>query len=92
MLKTPEQSIFDEVNLFFDDSADRLDLNDGLREMLRRPWRELLVQVPVRWMTARYRCSAPPECSITPPAAPTKAGSATIRKPTSKRCGPWTRS
>jgi len=48
MLKTPEQSIFDEVNLFFDDSADRLDLNDGLREMLRRPWRELLVQVPVR--------------------------------------------
>ena len=48
MLKTPEQSIFDEVSLFFDDSADRLDLNDGLREMLRRPWRELLVQVPVR--------------------------------------------
>ena len=48
MLKTPEQSIFDEVNLFFDDSADRLDLNYGLREMLRRPWRELLVQVPVR--------------------------------------------
>ena len=48
MLKTPEQSIFDEVNLFFDDSADRLDLNYGLREMLRRPWRELLEQVPVR--------------------------------------------
>ncbi|MCH7737709.1 MAG: glutamate dehydrogenase [Chloroflexi bacterium] len=48
MLKTPELSIFDEVNLFFDDAADRLDLNDGLREMLKRPWRELLVQVPVR--------------------------------------------
>ena len=48
MLKTQELSIFDEVNLFFDDSADRLDLNDGLREMLKRSWRELLVQVPVR--------------------------------------------
>jgi glutamate dehydrogenase (NAD(P)+) len=48
MLKTQELSIFDEVNLFFDDAADRLDLNGGLREMLKRPWRELLVQVPVR--------------------------------------------
>jgi len=48
MLKTQELSIFDEVNLFFDNAADRLELNDGLREMLKRPWRELLVQVPVR--------------------------------------------
>ena len=48
MLKTQGLSIFDEVNLFFDNAADRLELNDGLREMLKRPWRELLVQVPVR--------------------------------------------
>jgi glutamate dehydrogenase (NAD(P)+) len=48
MLKTAELSIFDEVNLFFDNAADRLGLDDGLREMLKRPWRELLVQVPVR--------------------------------------------
>jgi glutamate dehydrogenase (NAD(P)+) len=48
MLKTQELSIFDEVNLFFDNAADRLELDDGLREMLKRPWRELLVQVPVR--------------------------------------------
>jgi glutamate dehydrogenase (NAD(P)+) len=48
MLKTVELSIFDEVNLFFDNAADRLGLDDGLREMLKRPWRELLVQVPVR--------------------------------------------
>jgi len=47
MLKTLELSTFDEVNLFFDNAADRLGLNDGLREMLKRPWRELLVQVPV---------------------------------------------
>ena len=39
---------FDEVNLFFDRAGDRLNLSDGLREMLRRPWRELQVQVPVR--------------------------------------------
>ena len=55
MLKTQELSIFDEVNLFFDDSADRLDLNDGLREMLKRSWRELLVQVPVRMDDGQVR-------------------------------------
>ena len=39
---------FEEVNLLFDRSAERLGLPDGCREMLRRPWRELQVQVPVR--------------------------------------------
>jgi len=39
---------FEEVNFFFDKAADRLDLSDGCRQMLRRPWRELAVQVPVR--------------------------------------------
>ena len=39
---------FEEVNLFFDQAAESLGLSDGLREMLRRPWRELQVQVPVR--------------------------------------------
>ena len=43
-----EMTSFDEVNLFFDDSAERLGLANGLRDMLRRPWRELGVQVPVR--------------------------------------------
>ena len=41
-------SVFDEVNMFFDGAADRLRLSDGIREMLRRPWRELQVQIPVR--------------------------------------------
>ena len=48
MLKTKQLSTFDEVNLFFDDAADRLGLTNGLREMLKRPWRELQVQIPVR--------------------------------------------
>ncbi|MSQ06888.1 MAG: glutamate dehydrogenase [Dehalococcoidia bacterium] len=39
---------YEEVNLFFDQAAERLKLPDGMREMLRRPWRELRVQVPVR--------------------------------------------
>ena len=43
-----QMTAFDEVNLFFDRAGDRLNLSDGLREMLRRPWRELQVQVPVR--------------------------------------------
>ena len=48
MLKTKKLSAFDEVGLFFDRAADRLGLNDGLRKMLKQPWRELQVQVPVR--------------------------------------------
>ena len=39
---------FDEVNLFFDRAADRLRLDDGMRDLLRKPWRELTVSVPVR--------------------------------------------
>ena len=39
---------FEQVNLFFDRAADQLGLDGGIREMLRRPWRELQVQVPVR--------------------------------------------
>jgi len=43
-----ELTTFQEVNLFLDDSIERLGLPDSLREMLRQPWRELRVQVPVR--------------------------------------------
>ena len=43
-----QMTAFDEVNLFLDQASDRLNLSEGLREMLRRPWRELQVQVPVR--------------------------------------------
>ena len=48
MSDSDTMSAFDEVNVFFDRAADRLELEDGLREMLRRPWRELRVSVPVR--------------------------------------------
>ena len=41
-------SSFDDVNRTFDRAADRLGVSDGERELLRRPWRELLVSVPAR--------------------------------------------
>ena len=41
-------STFDEVNQSFDRAADRLGVSDGERALLRHPWRELLVSVPVR--------------------------------------------
>ena len=60
MLKPVELSTFDEVNLFFDKAADRLGLSNGLREMLKRPWRELQVQIPVRMddgeISSLHRC------------------------------------
>ena len=41
-------STFEQVNSFFDQAAERLNLPAGVREMLRLPWRELKVQIPVR--------------------------------------------
>ena len=51
----PQTNPFEEVNLLFDRAADRLDLADGCREMLRRPWRELQVQVPIRMDDGRIQ-------------------------------------
>ena len=48
MKSETELTPFEEVNLFYDQAADRLGLSSGISEMLRRPWRELQVQVPVR--------------------------------------------
>ena len=48
MATLSEMTTFDEVNVFFNRAADRLELDDGVRELLRRPWRELQVSVPVR--------------------------------------------
>ena len=48
MVVMASSSTFDEVNVFFNQAADHLKMDDGVREMLRRPWRELQVSVPVR--------------------------------------------
>ena len=44
-------STFEQVNSFFDEAAERLQLPLGTRDMLRLPWRELKVQIPVRMDT-----------------------------------------
>ncbi len=41
-------SAFAQVTSFFDDAADHIRLDDNLRGILRVPWRELTVSVPVR--------------------------------------------
>ncbi len=46
--KTSTPNPFEEVNHFLDGASERLGLNDGMRDLLRRPWRELAVAVPVR--------------------------------------------
>ena len=53
MPPAPALTPFEEVNVFFDRAAERLKLAPGLRDMLRRPWRELQVQVPVRMDSGR---------------------------------------
>ncbi|MBI2165752.1 MAG: glutamate dehydrogenase [Chloroflexi bacterium] len=46
---------FEEVSWFFEQAAERLDLESELREMMKQPWRELTVQVPVRMDDGRVR-------------------------------------
>lgn len=46
MLVAEKTTSFDQVSLLYDKSADRSGLPQGIRQMLRNPWREL--QVPVR--------------------------------------------
>ena len=48
MTTATKHNTFDEINVFFNRAADRLGLDDGVRELLSRPWRELKVAVPVR--------------------------------------------
>ena len=48
MTAKSELTAFEEVNVFFDRAADRVGVDDGMREVLRRPSRELTVSVPVR--------------------------------------------
>ena len=58
MAGASKMSAFDEVNVFFDETADRLGLEDGLRALLRQPWRELRVAVPVRMDDGRIEVFA----------------------------------
>ena len=37
MLGTNEMTVYEKVNVFFDRAAERLGLDDGVREMPRRP-------------------------------------------------------
>jgi glutamate dehydrogenase (NAD(P)+) len=44
----PQGSSFQGVSHYFDLAADRLGLDDGLRSVLRRPEREIQVQIPIK--------------------------------------------
>ncbi|MBI4200606.1 MAG: glutamate dehydrogenase [Chloroflexi bacterium] len=50
-----ELNPFQEVCLYFDGAAERLGVDDDLRELLRWPWRELRVEVPVRLDSGRLK-------------------------------------
>ena len=41
-------SSFEAVSWFFEEAANYLQLSDGIRDLLRNPWREIHTQVPVR--------------------------------------------
>ena len=43
-----DMTSFEAVTWFFDQAAERVRCDDEMRELLRRPWRELTVAVPIR--------------------------------------------
>ena len=48
VMGSKERSAQDDVLLHFNDAAARLGLDTGIRQMLREPWRDLRVSLPVR--------------------------------------------
>ena len=63
----------------FDQAAELLHLDDDLREVLRKPKRELTVNFPVRMDDGRVECSPAIACSTTSTAARPRAASAIRR-------------
>ena len=43
-----DMTSFEAVTWFFDQAARHLEIDDELQELMRRPWRELTVEVPIR--------------------------------------------
>ncbi len=58
MLVAEKTISFEQVSLLYDRAADRLGMPQGIRQMLREPWRELQVQVPVRMDDGRIEVFA----------------------------------
>ena len=81
----PEVSNYDIVNHWFDFAADRMELRDDIREVVRSSYREVQVQIPVRSATGRSRCSTATASSTTTCAGRSRAASATTRRSTSTR-------
>ena len=84
-------SAYEAVNVFFDRAAERLQLDDGERELLRRPWRELEVSVPVRMDDGRIKVFAGYRIQHNGARGPTRAAFATTHWQTDKRSRPWRR-
>ena len=88
-MTTDEQlSTFDEVNVFFDRAADRLGLPDGVRDLLRRPWRELRVSVPVRMDDGSIQVFSGYRIQHNGVRDRTRAACGTTPMPTRRRCAP----
>ena len=73
----------------FDAAADQIDLEPGLREILRVPQRELTVRFPVTRDDGGSRCSPATASSTTSPVGRPRAASASIPRLTSTRSARW---
>ena len=92
MTVTSKMTAFEEVNVFLDRAAERLGLDDGVRELLRRPWRELRVAVPVRMDDGRIEVFTGYRVQHNGVRGPYKGRHSLPPRPTRRRSERWPRS
>ena len=86
-----EISNFEIVTHYFETAADRLEIDDDVRAVLRSAYREVQVQIPVSLSDGRIHVYWATGSSTTARAACTRAASATTPRSTSTRCVRWPR-
>ena len=59
-----EGRLLDVVHKQFDRAAEHIDMDPGIRDLMKTGQRDFVVHFPCAWTTARYACSKATECSI----------------------------
>ena len=85
---SPELGAYETALRQFDEAAEILNLDPDMRELLRRPKRELVVNFPVEMDDSSIRMFRGYRVHHNITRGPAKGGIASIPKPTSTRCAP----
>ena len=84
-----ELSNYETVRHWFGLAAERLGLRDDVAEVMRTPYREVTVQIPIKPADGRSAPTTATASSTTPPAGPARAACASTPRWTWTRCARW---